>query len=103
MQLALVRINEARRNISYNMQYIIDMMKYIDYYGRMKNKINMKMKLARIEKDLSQQLLDRKLECLETEQPELIATANIGCLMHLQSGTELPVKHWIELLINRQE
>ena len=56
-----------------------------------------------LQKDLSQQLLDRKLECLETEQPELIATANIGCLMHLQSGTELPVKHWIELLINRQE
>ncbi len=30
--------------------------------------------------------------------PRLIATANIGCLTHLQSGTRLPVKHWIELL-----
>ncbi len=54
-----------------------------------------------LQKDLSQQLLDRKLECLEKEQPALIATANIGCLMHLQGGTELPVKHWIELLVNR--
>ena len=52
-----------------------------------------------LQKDLSQQLLKRKLSNLENAQPELIATANIGCLLHLQSGTDLPVKHWIELLI----
>ena len=52
-----------------------------------------------LQKDLSQQLLKRKLTNLENAQPELIATANIGCLLHLQSGTDLPVKHWIELLI----
>jgi len=51
-----------------------------------------------LQKDLSQKLLSRKLASLEEHQPELIATANIGCLMHLQSGTGLPVKHWIELL-----
>ncbi len=51
-----------------------------------------------LQKELSQQLLERKLACLEKEKPALIATANIGCLMHLQSHTELPVKHWIELL-----
>jgi glycolate oxidase iron-sulfur subunit len=28
----------------------------------------------------------------------MIVTANIGCLTHLQSGTETPVKHWVELL-----
>ena len=55
-----------------------------------------------LQKDLSQQLLHRKLECLERDRPSLIATANIGCMMHLQSGTDLPVKHWIELL-NREE
>ena len=27
-----------------------------------------------------------------------IATANIGCLSHLQSGTDTPVRHWIQLL-----
>jgi Fe-S oxidoreductase len=32
--------------------------------------------------------------------PEMIVTANIGCLMHLQKGTKIPVKHWIELLGN---
>jgi len=51
-----------------------------------------------LQRGLSQQLLKAKLENLETDQPSLIATANIGCLMHLQSGTDRPVKHWIELL-----
>jgi len=47
--------------------------------------------------ELSGQLRDNKLEALQADAPELIATANIGCLTHLQSGTETPVKHWIEL------
>ena len=37
-------------------------MKYIDYFQAMKNQINMKMKLARIEKDLSQQQLADRVE-----------------------------------------
>ena len=53
-----------------------------------------------LQKEISQQLLYRKLETLEKEQPAIIATANIGCMMHLQSGTHLPVKHWVELLLN---
>jgi len=52
-----------------------------------------------LQRDLSQQLLKAKLDHLERDQPTLITTANIGCLMHLQSGTERPVKHWIELLV----
>jgi len=51
-----------------------------------------------LQKKLSQQLRDNKLKALQTAEPALIATANIGCLMHLQSGTAMPVKHWIELL-----
>jgi glycolate oxidase iron-sulfur subunit len=51
-----------------------------------------------LQKKLSQQFLVAKLENLEQGDPAVIATANIGCLMHLQSGTERPVKHWIELL-----
>ncbi len=51
-----------------------------------------------LQKNLSRQLLKSKLTCLEEGRPELIATANIGCLLHLQSGTDVPVKHWIELL-----
>jgi len=47
---------------------------------------------------LSQRLLARKLEALCSGQPQLIVTANIGCLAHLQSRADVPVRHWIELL-----
>ena len=51
-----------------------------------------------LEPELSSQLLVNKVRNLEKNQPDIIATANIGCLIHLQSGTDIPVKHWIELL-----
>lgn len=47
---------------------------------------------------LSQQLKINKLNNLQASNPEMIVTANIGCLMHLQKGTKTPVKHWVELL-----
>lgn len=47
---------------------------------------------------LSTRLLDNKLDALGTDAPDLIATANIGCLTHLQSRSKLPVVHWISLL-----
>ena len=50
---------------------------------------------------LSQQLLKNKVAALESSEPDQLATANIGCLIHLQSGTSLPVRHWIELLDER--
>jgi glycolate oxidase iron-sulfur subunit len=46
--------------------------------------------------EISRELRDRKLASLGT--PDVIATANIGCLNHLQGGTATPVRHWIELL-----
>ena len=51
-----------------------------------------------LQKELSQQLLKNKVNALESGAPKMIATANIGCLMHLQSGTKTPVKHWVEIL-----
>jgi len=51
-----------------------------------------------LQKDLANRLKSDKLHALEQGGPEVIATANIGCQAHLQSGTGLPVKHWIELL-----
>jgi glycolate oxidase iron-sulfur subunit len=48
--------------------------------------------------DIANALRRRKLAALESGSPEAIATANIGCLVHLQAGTHLPVRHWIELL-----
>jgi glycolate oxidase iron-sulfur subunit len=52
--------------------------------------------------DLSHQLLARKLGHLNTTfgaaAPDVIVSANIGCITHLQSGTAIPVRHWIEVL-----
>jgi glycolate oxidase iron-sulfur subunit len=47
---------------------------------------------------LAGELRSRKLAALRAGGPQQIATANIGCLSHLQSGSEQPVRHWIELL-----
>jgi glycolate oxidase iron-sulfur subunit len=46
---------------------------------------------------LSQQLKINKLEALEASEPDVIATANIGCLSHLATGTQRPVRHWLEI------
>jgi glycolate oxidase iron-sulfur subunit len=51
-----------------------------------------------LQPQLSRELLRNKLRNLQSGSPELIATANMGCLTHLQSESSLPVRHWIELL-----
>lgn len=50
---------------------------------------------------ISRQLKANKLAALEAGAPGIIATANIGCLLHLASGTDRPVRHWIEVLAER--
>jgi glycolate oxidase iron-sulfur subunit len=47
---------------------------------------------------LSRRLRRDKIAALESGRPGAIATANIGCLVHLQSGSTVPVRHWIELI-----
>jgi len=47
---------------------------------------------------LARELRDRKLANLAATHPQTIASANVGCIQHMQSGTELPVRHWVELL-----
>jgi glycolate oxidase iron-sulfur subunit len=47
---------------------------------------------------LSYTLRDDKLAKLQATKPDLIVSANIGCQTHLQSGTDMPVHHWIELV-----
>src|SRR5690349_9419063 len=48
--------------------------------------------------ELSQKLRANKLAALEAGRPDVIATANIGCLTHLSAAAGRPVRHWIELL-----
>ena len=47
---------------------------------------------------LSYTLRDRKVRSLEALEPQVIVSANVGCIAHLQSGTSMPVGHWIELV-----
>ena len=47
---------------------------------------------------IATQLRDRKLVNLNELQPQAILSANIGCITHLQSGTQVPVRHWVEML-----
>ena len=51
-----------------------------------------------LQPDLAAQLRRRKLVALQSGQPVGIVTANIGCLVHLQAGADVPVAHWVELL-----
>lgn len=50
---------------------------------------------------LSKQLRDNKLAALQADAPMAIVTANIGCQTHLQSGTDRPVRHWVEIIEER--
>jgi glycolate oxidase iron-sulfur subunit len=51
-----------------------------------------------LEPGLATALRDNKLAALQADRPAMIATANIGCLMHMAAHAGVPVKHWIELL-----
>lgn len=51
-----------------------------------------------LQPELSEQLREKKLNDLHIDQVNCIATANIGCLSHLQAKTSKPVVHWVELL-----
>lgn len=53
---------------------------------------------AVLQPDLAGRLRDNKLAALMAGAPQVIATANIGCLTHLQAGCPVPVRHWIELI-----
>lgn len=47
---------------------------------------------------LARQLRDNRLNALESGEPEVIATANIGCQLHLDGAGRTPVRHWIEIV-----
>ncbi len=51
-----------------------------------------------LQPELANRLLDQKVTALESVQPDKIATANIGCLMHVQRRATPQVLHWLELI-----
>ena len=48
--------------------------------------------------EISKQLKARKVQTLEAKSPDVIAAGNIGCMMQIGGGTEVPVVHTVELL-----
>ncbi len=51
-----------------------------------------------LQPEISTALRDRKLSQLNAAKPDLVLSSNIGCIGHLQSGTEIAVRHWIEVV-----
>ncbi|MGZ5207335.1 MAG: glycolate oxidase subunit GlcF [Caldimonas sp.] len=51
-----------------------------------------------LQPELATALRDRKIGHLAALDAQAIVSANIGCIQHLQSGTETPVRHWVETL-----
>jgi glycolate oxidase iron-sulfur subunit len=51
-----------------------------------------------LQTDIAGELRARKLKALLDRSPRVILSANIGCIAHLQAGTDVPVRHWIEWL-----
>jgi glycolate oxidase iron-sulfur subunit len=51
-----------------------------------------------LQPELAGRLKARKLSALERGGPDVIATANVGCQLHLASDAGVPVLHWVELL-----
>ena len=51
-----------------------------------------------LQSTLSQTLLDNKIKALTSKNPDQIVTANVGCQLHLESKSTIPVSHWVELL-----
>lgn len=54
-----------------------------------------------LQAEIAGQLRSNKLAALNAGQPVMIASANIGCITHLQETSSIPVRHWIELLAER--
>ena len=54
-----------------------------------------------LQPDISNRLKANKLAALEAGQPDVIVSANIGCITHLADGASVRVRHWIELLDSR--
>ncbi len=51
--------------------------------------------------EISKKLIEQKVKHLESQSPELIVTANIGCQLYIESHSTYPVRHWIEVLDQR--
>lgn len=50
---------------------------------------------------VAEELRERKLEALQGPRPDVILSANVGCIVHLAGASQVPVRHWIEWVAAR--
>jgi glycolate oxidase iron-sulfur subunit len=51
-----------------------------------------------LQPDIARRLRERKVGTIERLRPDVIAAGNIGCIMQIAAGTELPAVHTVELI-----
>jgi glycolate oxidase iron-sulfur subunit len=51
-----------------------------------------------LQPDLAKRLRARKVENIDRVKPDVIAAGNIGCIVQIAAGTEIPVVHSVELV-----
>ena len=51
-----------------------------------------------LQPELAHRLRERKLSAIVPLKADTIVSANVGCIQHLQAGTQTPVRHWIEVV-----
>ena len=51
-----------------------------------------------LQSKIAKELLKNKVKNIESLEPQLILTGNIGCITQIAHGTNIPILHTIELL-----
>ena len=51
-----------------------------------------------LQSKIAKQLLKDKVKNIEALNPHIISTGNIGCIVQISNGTNIPILHTIELL-----
>jgi glycolate oxidase iron-sulfur subunit len=51
-----------------------------------------------LQPELADRLRDRKVRNIESTEPQIVATGNLGCMTQIGLGTSIPVVHTVELL-----
>ena len=51
-----------------------------------------------LQSDIAEKLLKQKVENINKVKPDFISTGNIGCIMQITNGTNIPILHTVEVI-----
>ena len=51
-----------------------------------------------LQSDIAQRLLKQKVENINKIKPDFISTGNVGCIMQIANGTNIPILHTVEII-----